>query len=198
MRGWLRSVGLAVSMLVGLVALAGCSDDPSGPGVAASPTVSPSPTPTPDPAVLDWVGKTCTAHDSLLNLPQTSLTIDSAFSERERPQLVRHLTALRDRFRTARTTLDGLRPAPVPGGDDLITVELAPLDEILDKLDEYLGNAKVFPSEGMKAVFTLAQVESVSFERDTAGVRRVLDANPALAAAYGQHDECRVPEPTSS
>lgn len=193
---WRRSVSLAVSVLAGLVVLAGCSENPSGPIVAGSPTGSPSATP--DPAVLDWVGKACTAHDSLLNLPQTSLTIDSAFSERERPQLVRHLAALRDRFRTARTTLDGLRPAPVPGGDDLIAVELAPLDDSLGKLEEYVANARVFPSEGMKAVFTLAQLDAVSFERDTAGVRRVLDANPALAAAYGQNDECRVPQPTSS
>lgn len=56
----------------------------------------------------------------------------------------------------------------------------------------------MFPSDGMEAVFALAQVEAVTFERDTAGVRRVLDANPALAAAYGQNDECLVPEPTSS
>ena len=195
MLGWLRSVSLAVSVLAGLVALAGCSEDPSGPSVAGSPTGSPSSAP--DPAVLDWVGKACTPHD-LLKLPETSLTIDSAFSERERPELVRHVAALRDRFRTVRTTLDGLRPAPVPGGDDLIAVELAPLDESLAKLEEYVENAKVIPSDGMEAVFALAQVEVVARKRDTAGVRRVLDANPALAAAYGQNDECLVPEPTSS
>jgi hypothetical protein len=192
MLGWLRSVSLAVSVLAGLVTLAGCSEDPSGPSVAGSPSSAP------DPAVLDWVGEACSAHDSLLNLPKTSLTIDSAFSERERPELVRHLAALRDRFRTARTTLDGLRPAPVSGGDDLIAVELAPLDESLAKLEEYVENAKVFPSDGMEAVFVLAQVDAATFRRDTAGVRRVLDANPALAAAYGQNDECLVPEPTPS
>ncbi|MGI5150754.1 hypothetical protein ACQEVC_31105 [Plantactinospora sp. CA-294935] len=196
MLGRLGVVSLAVSVLAGLVALAGCSEGPSGPGGAGSPTGSPSSAP--DPAVLDWVGKACTAHDSLLNLPRTSLTIDSAFSERERPELVRHLAALRDRFQAARTTLDGLRPAPVPGGDDLIAVELAPLDKSLAELNEFVENARVFPSDGMEAVFALAQVEAVTFERDTAGVRRVLDTNPVLAAAYRQNDECLVPEPTSS
>jgi len=196
MVGWLRSVSLTLSVMAGLVALASCSEDPSRPSVAESPTGSSSSAP--DPAVLDWVGKACTAHDPLLNLPQTSLTIDSAFSERERRELVRHLTALRDRFRTARTTLNGLRPAPVPGGDDLITVELAPLDKSLAKLEEYVKNAKVFPSDGMKAVFTLAQLEAATFERDTAGVRRVLDAHAALATAHGQNDKCLVPEPTTS
>ncbi|MDW5325776.1 hypothetical protein R6Y94_18265 [Plantactinospora sp. KLBMP9567] len=186
------SLTVSVSVLVGLVALAGCSEGPFGPDVTGSPSSAA------DPAVLDWVGKACTAHDSLLNLPETSLTGNSAFSQRERPELVRHLAALRDRFQTARSMLDGLRPAPVPGGDDLIAVELAPLDESLGKLKEYVENAKVFPSEGMAAVFRLAQVEAVTFKRDTAGVRRVLDANPALAAAYGQHDECLVPDPTSS
>ncbi|MEO3930870.1 hypothetical protein ABGB07_44560 [Micromonosporaceae bacterium B7E4] len=192
MLGRLGLVSLAVSVLAGLVALAGCSEDPSGPDVAGSPSSAP------DPAVLDWVGKACTAHDSLLNLPETSLTIDSAFSERERPELLRHLTALRDRFQTTRTTLDGLRPAPVPGGDDLIAVELAPLDKSLAELNKFVENAKVFPSDGMEAVFTLAQVEAVTFKRDTAGVRRVLDTNPALAAAYRQNHECLVPEPTPS
>lgn len=170
-----------------VIAAAGCS---------SPPPIAPPPAADPDKAVVvDWMNQVCGANKEILPV---SVVVASAPkfatgqqpTEADRPAVIKTLTTLRDMYTKAKTAYDGIGPAPVARGDELVNGHRKGLAELVPKLQEYLDNAQRLPANSIDTPLTLAGIDTMTWKAEGPGLGELRDADPRVADGYAHAVNC--------
>lgn len=110
-------------------------------------------------------------------------------TEADRPAAIAFVTTARDRFRSVKTVLDGLGVAPVPDGDDLVAAQKKAVNDMVDKLDDYVTSTTMFPTSDFGAPFRLAADDLNYFTVDLS-LGDLARKYPVLAEARSMAPNC--------
>ncbi|MGK3203192.1 hypothetical protein [Amycolatopsis sp. MEPSY49] len=187
--GHKRWLAMAVA---GAAVVAACgepaTENGAPPSSTASTTTGSSSAAVPTEAVVAWVDVMCAVEKlSLWNPPPPVKA--TGLKEADRALVVGYLTEGYAAFSQAKTSLDGLGPAPVPQGNELVTATRAAVGKMADKFGEYVQEARTYPAPDFGAPYRLAQDDVASY---TAGetLAELAQQNPTVAAARKQARRC--------
>jgi hypothetical protein len=174
----------------GVAIVSACTESPTDQAAPTSPTTTRSAPTAPDAATVAWVDVICEV-DSLRSWnPMPPLDATTEPTEADRAKIVTYLTEGRDAFAQAKALLDGLGPAPVPGGDQLVTASQTAVGGLAQQFEMYVQEAQTYPVQDLFVPYRLAQGDIASY---TVGITlgELVQQNPTLVAAKSQAPRCR-------
>ena len=179
-------------VVAGTAVVAACgepaTENVAPPSSTTSITTGNSSAAAPIEAVVAWVDVLCAVEKLTLWNPPPPVKA-TGLKEADRVAVVGYLTDGYTAFSQAKTSLDGLGPAPVSHGDELVTATRTAVGKMADKFGEYVQEARTFPAPDFGAPYRLAQDDVASYTvGETLG--ELARQNPTVAAAQKQARRC--------
>jgi hypothetical protein len=159
---------------------------------------SPAPArPSSDAALVTWMGKFCTASETLLNMPAPHPD-PGPTTEADRAPLLQFLTAAGSVLTSAKQAFAKMPAGPVKSANDLLDMYRRNIDSVLGDDAKYTAEARIFPPDGLESLYVVAGVDIGLF--DPAGypaagygtLDKYLAARPDLNSAYHRAPACQA------
>lgn len=166
--------------------------------LAAACGGSPAPTARPSSAALlvTWMGKFCTASDTLLKMPSPLPNPGNTTTEADRPPLEKFLTDAGTVLTSAKQAFAKVPAGPTKSADDMLGLYRRNIDSALGTDAKYATEARIFPAGDLDDIYVLAGLDIGLF--DPAGypqpgygaLDKYLSAHPDLKTAYHRAPAC--------